>query len=461
MTKVIAEHGGDALKLCRKIGFPRDFILDFSLNVNPYGPPESVINVLRSCVSDVKFYPERSYSKLRESIAAYIGVDGNEIIVGCGATELIHSILTRFVKKGPVVIPLPTFSEYEAAARALNLKIKFVTPLGLDLDIEKINDMVRKKSARCVMLCNPNNPTGQFIERNKLIQLVELAKDNDVIIIVDEAYLELSEMDYTLATLINDYHNLFVLRSLTKPFGFPGLRVGYAVCDSKAASRFESTAISWRVGVLEEAAALAALENRNFLESTKRKILEEKKTLFDAISRIPSLQPITSSTNFFMIDISATGMSPSNLKWRFLSYGVIIRDLTSVKGLHPNSFVRVCTRRSEENRILLEALKNILFSIDKFYPNNPECIEKTCHNKIEDCRFCFCPFYPCLDTHTGGTFTPRESGGIVWNCSNCEWIHRSDVVNFVLKELSSVDVKSADPEKILSIRRRALNKCSI
>lgn len=461
MTEVVVKHGGDALALCRKIGFPRDFILDFSLNVNPYGPPESAINALRSCMTNIKFYPDRSYSNLKESIAASIGAKANEIIVGCGATEIIHSILARFVKKGPVAIPLPTFSEYEAAARALDLKIKFIAPVGLNLDIEKVCDLVENKLVKCVMLCNPNNPTGELIDRSKLMQLIEVTEDNDVITIVDEAYMDLCEVNESLTSFVKDFHHLFVLRSLTKPFGFPGLRVGYAVCNSTIAEKYESTAISWRVGVLEEAATIASLQDKDFLESSKSRIFEEKRVLFDAISRIPGLRPLASRTNFFMIDLSATKISPANLKWRLLSYGVIIRDLTSVRGLERHSFVRVCVRRPEENKILLEALRNVIFSLGKLYPNNPECVEKKCHAKLEDCRLCFCPFYPCLDALTGGAFVPRTSGNLVWACTNCNWIHRSDVASFVIEELSRVDVKSADPEEILSIRRKALRKCTI
>ncbi len=404
----------------------------------------------------IKFYPERTYSELKEAISGYVGVSPKEVVVGCGVTELIHSILVRFVKNGPVIIPLPTFTEYEAAAKGIGLKIEFVDPVGLDVDLEKTASLLKRTSGGCLILCNPNNPTGWLLDYNFLSDLLALAERNGVTVLLDEAYIDLSEGGRSLAQDAVQYDNVFVLRSLTKPFGFPGLRVGYALCSRRTAKEFESTAISWRVGVLEEAAAIAALKDTRFLEDSKAKIFSEKRRLVEGINSISGLRAVRSDTNFLMVDLSRSHFSPKNLKWRLLSYGVVVRELSSVRGIN-GPYIRLCVRKPDENRLLLEALRNIIYSMEKVYPNHPFCEKRECHASSSiDCRLCFCPFYPCLDTTTEGSFVKREGGGLVWNCSRCEWVHRSEVADLVLEQLAGIDVRSSDPEDLLSVRKRVL-----
>ncbi|MEN3052032.1 MAG: aminotransferase class I/II-fold pyridoxal phosphate-dependent enzyme, partial [Candidatus Methanosuratincola petrocarbonis] len=152
ISSPVARHGGDAIEVSKRLGLPLESILDFSLNVNPYGPPASVYDAIRAHSSRIRFYPERSYSRLKSSIAGFLGVEDECVIVGCGSTELIHSILARFVRDGPVVIPLPSFSEYEAAAAALGLDTRFVSPIGLSVDLESTLGLVQDGAAKCVIL---------------------------------------------------------------------------------------------------------------------------------------------------------------------------------------------------------------------------------------------------------------------------------------------------------------------
>ncbi|MDI9609151.1 MAG: aminotransferase class I/II-fold pyridoxal phosphate-dependent enzyme [Candidatus Verstraetearchaeota archaeon] len=456
----VARHGGDALEVSKRLGLPIDSILDFSLNVNPYGPPASVYEAIRNYVSHIRFYPERSYSRLKSAISGFLGMEEECVIVGCGSTELIHSILARFVRDGPVVLPLPSFSEYEAAAAALGLDIRFVNPAGLRVDLKSALGIVEEGIANCVILCNPNNPTGELLDVRLVKELIQSADERGIPLLLDEAYLDLCEgsESLTFAPAVKEFRNLFVLRSLTKPFGFPGLRVGYAVCSPDSAREFESTAMSWRVGVLEEAAAVSALEERDFLQESKKKIRSEKEKLIEGIGSIKGLRPVESKSNFMMVDISGAGLAPRNLRWRLLSYGVLVRELGSVRGL-PGKFIRICVRKPEENRFLLEALRNVINSLDKMHPHNVSCNEKKCHEKVDDCRLCFCPFYPCLDGATGGAFVSRDNGGIVWGCKDCNWVHRTEVADAVLDGLSRINVRSDDPETILNVRRGVLKAC--
>ncbi|MCS7097500.1 MAG: aminotransferase class I/II-fold pyridoxal phosphate-dependent enzyme [Candidatus Methanomethyliaceae archaeon] len=454
---MIADHGGNVFEISNLIKIPANRIIDFSSSINPFGPPSNVIDSIKNHLDLIKLYPDRKYSKLREALANYLEISSDGIIVGCGTTELIHSILARFVRN-EVIIPLPNFSEYEAAAKALDLNTIFIHPYGIKINFNDLINFIDKASPHgAIVLCNPNNPTGEVLESKKIIEVIERAEDKGIIVILDEAYHELSEEAESLIKRSFEFSNLFVLRSLTKPFGFPGLRVGYCICHPNLAKKFEATAISWRVGILEEIAAISAINDKDFLKFSKERLTSAKKRFFESLKSIDGLKPIDSGANFFMIDISNSGFSPRNLKWRLLSYALLIRDLTSVKGL-PNIYIRVATRREEENLLLLEALDNIINSMKKIYPNNPICMERKCHKYVFDCRLCFCPFYPCLDETTGGKFIERETEGIVWSCIDCTWVHRVEVADKILEELADIDIKKVDPEAILRIKRQIMEE---
>jgi len=199
---------------------------------------------------------------------------------------------------------------------------------------------------------------------------------------------------------------------------------------------------------------MAALEERDFLEKSKVIINQEKNRLMKEIKSIQGLKVIDSNANFFMVDISGTGMTPKNLKWRLLAYGVLVKDLSSSKGLPPR-YIRVSVRRPEENAILMRALRNILNSMHMVFPYALRC-EAPCHFRGQDCRLCYCPFYPCLDEITGGEFVESEWGGFVWSCEDCLWIHKRSVADFVIAALHNVNVYQLSPRRLLAIRKAAL-----
>ena len=478
--KHFAQHGGDAFEASRQTGLPQREILDFSLNVNPFGPPQAVFEAIQAKMDEIKHYPPRTYLKLRKAVASYLcsfkgyklakadsggsaGIDQDNIVVGCGTTELIHSFLARFMRGGLVAIPLPTFSEYGAAAAALGIPTFKVDPKGLRVDLEAIREIIGEGGASCAIVCNPNNPTGELLGKARITELLESAAAKGAYLMIDEAYLDLSSagLGESLIPLVTDYDKLIVLRSLTKLFGFPGLRVGYAVCSSGLASEFESTAISWRVGAIEEEAALAALKIDGFLEESRAKIQSEKIHLIGELEKIDGLKIEDSSANFILVEISRTGLSPANLKWRLLSHGVLVRELGGLPGLE-GSYIRVCVRKRDENAILLKALKDVLTGISQMgnFTEKLDCESRPCHFKDQDCRICFCPFYPCLDDLTDGRFKDSRFGGKVWSCNDCHWIHEAGNAVHVIGELgrSGVNILSTDPTEILDVRKRVLAK---
>ncbi len=456
-----AKHGGEALSTSREMAIPLAALKDFSLNANPYGPPKSVICAINTRLNMVRFYPDNSYKDLKETIASSIHARPANIIVGNGCTEIIHAFMSRFIRKGPLLLCLPTFSEYEAAAEALGINVCFVEPKDVGVNIDALKDEAIAKRASCIILCNPNNPTGEAISRQKVKEVLKLAQRESFYLMVDEAYMDFADAgaDASVIDLAPSSDCLVVLRSLTKPYGFPGLRVGYAVCSSALASNFDKTAVSWRVGTLEDCAGVAALNDRSFLASSKMNMAREKRFLKNGISKIGCLKVLESKSNFLFIDISESGFTPKNLKWRLLSHAVLIRELSDVRGISPN-FIRACVRDRPDNRLMLDSLRNII------KPNISSmgkrgCPYYPCHFPDQDCSFCKCPFYPCLDNLTGGFFAQRATNGRIWSCKECEWIHKKDVTGFVEGAFAEagLDIRRSTPDKILEVRKRAMKAC--
>jgi len=456
---VTAAHGGDALQIARRIGLPPKEIKDFSLNVNPFGPPAGVYEALTADKARIKLYPDRSYSELKEAIASALGFDVENIVVGCGGTELIHSFMLRLVRRGRVAVPLPTFSEYEAAAASAGIGVEWISPRGTNVDLAALRDAVACGGVSGAVLCNPNNPTGELLDPGAVGEIIDISEERGVHLLVDEAYLDLSDVGaagHSSAPRVAESPFLLVLRSLTKPFGFPGLRVGYGLCHPATARALEEDAVSWRVGTIEERAAIAALGDRGFLRSSRERLIREKAHLLRRLRAIPGLKVFDSGANFFLIDLSGTGSSPRNLKWRLLSHCVLVRELSGTRGIPPTC-IRVCVRGREDNERLVDSLRNILApDLEAWDPG--ECGYRPCHFPGQDCRLCLCPFYPCLKGDTGGRFVVSRKGGMIWSCEGCSWIHLPEVAEAVIRAItgSGIRLRSSDQEAVLKVREKVL-----
>ncbi|RLI30089.1 MAG: aminotransferase class I/II, partial [Candidatus Hecatellales archaeon] len=275
------EHGGGIWEYLGGSGK----ILDFSSNVNPLGPSRKVLKVLRESLGLISLLPDSNSSSVKEAIAEYLGktVKPPNIIVGNGSTELIHLFALTFVNKGEeCLIPIPTFSEYEVAVRKAGGRPHFLKLKPSDnftLKIDEILENIKPGKTKIVFICNPNNPTGQTVSRLDLIRLLNETLNTNVLVFLDESYIEFSFKD-SVVSLVEKYPNLFVLRSLTKIFGLMGLRIGYGVASEEIVRFLSKAKIPWNVNVLAQVAAVTALRDGDYLEKAKRIVEKERKFLF-------------------------------------------------------------------------------------------------------------------------------------------------------------------------------------
>ena len=353
------DHGGEIWKYLERSGK----IIDFSSNVNPLGPSRKVLKVLRESLGLIGFLPDSNSSSVREAVAEYLGrlIKPSNIIVGNGSTELIHLFALTFVDKGEeCLIPMPTFSEYEVAVRKVGGKPHFLRLKPTDNFALKINEILRNikpRKTKIVFICNPNNPTGQAVSKLDLIKLLNETLNTNILVFLDENYIEFSSKS-SLASLVEKYPNLFVLRSLTKIFGLMGLRIGYGVASEEIVESLSKAKISWNVNILAQVAAVTALRDKNYLEKAKRTVKKERSFLFKGLQKIKGFHVLPTEANFFLINVEKSGFNAPSLKEQLLRHGLLIRDCSSIRGLD-GRYIRVSIRLRPENRKLLEALASV------------------------------------------------------------------------------------------------------
>ena len=347
---VPVEHGG------RSSIKTTDFdIVDFSSNINPAGTPASIKIALKKCLKDIENYPDLNSEKLIHSLQRYTGFPKSGIIVGNGAIEILYNFCNVFLQKKDVLIPVPTFGEYEAASKLANSNLRFFKTMNLSRDLDLFSKVIPKKG--CVFICNPNNPTGQLLSKNQLEHIIDIAKKRSSIVFVDECFIELiRNSNQSVISLVQKYDNLFVLRSLTKSFGLAGIRIGYAIASKQMAETLKKIKVPWSINVLAQIAGITALENKKHLLKSKSIIKKEYEFLMTKLSHIDGIEFNNSSTNFILLK---TKQDSTNLQKKLLKHKILIRDCKNFRGLD-NHFIRIAIKSHKDNIKLIKALEAVL-----------------------------------------------------------------------------------------------------
>jgi threonine-phosphate decarboxylase len=353
-----AFHGGDVWSVFA--GDRVRKVLDFSSNVNPFGPSKKALKAIRDSLWKISYYPDTELDELRQVLGEYLGVSGGNLIVGNGSTEIIKIFCDLFIKKGDeVIVPEPTFSEYEMLCRMRGAKLKFVYASS-DRDFEPpyagIVDRINGRT-RAVFLCSPNNPTGKVIEGDMLEEIAATAEKYGCFVFLDEAYIEFTDRS-GMSKKAAESDNLLVLRSMTKFFSLPGLRVGYAVACKDLIEILEKGRIPWNVNVLAQAAAIASLKDSDFIRKSRSRVRRERDFLRRGIEKL-GIRVFDSEANFLLLDLHDLKVKARDLRSQLIRENILIRDCSSFRGLD-EYFARISCRKRSENKILLARLKEIL-----------------------------------------------------------------------------------------------------
>jgi threonine-phosphate decarboxylase len=338
---------------------PRLVRVDFSSNINPIGISSNVLNVLRKNLPKLSsIYPDDENTNLKNKIIDYLDgeVSHESLNIGNGATELIYNFVRTFVRN-QVVIPYPTFCEYELASRKMGAKIKHVPLKEWQPDVDRI--LEKTKNSDAIFLCNPNNPTGLF--SYDLIEKLVKKIDRSIKILIDESFIEfVDERKHprTFIEKINEFQNVVVLRSLTKSFGLAGLRLGYCVSHPSIGKKISHNKITWNINGLAQMAGITALENLSHIRKARKIIKTEREFMYASINNnLSSFSAIESDVNFYLIRLR-NGRSKQIRDLLLEKNGILVRDCSDFRGMN-DKYIRVAVRTRSENLILLDSLESL------------------------------------------------------------------------------------------------------
>ncbi|MFZ5642123.1 MAG: threonine-phosphate decarboxylase CobD [Bacillota bacterium] len=348
-------HGGNIARAALKYGLNEKEIIDFSASINPLGPAPGVYEAIKEELWRIRHYPDPDCGDLPEMLAGHLGVNKENVIIGNGGAELIYILPRVFNVKNALVVA-PTFSEYAEAVEAAGGATRF---LPFSESTERI--IGNLQGVDVVFICNPNNPTGHVLPRSSIISVLEAAKENRTLVVVDEAFIDFVE-DRREKSVMGEAcinRDLVVLYSMTKFFGVPGLRLGAAVAVPDTIGKMKRVKDPWSVNSLARIAGEAALRDKKHMADTMKVVKEERDFLFDEISSISGVKPFASAANFLLVDISETGLKTGDLVDRMGRRGVLVRDCSNFKGLEMPC-IRVAIRLRQENERLVEVLRQAI-----------------------------------------------------------------------------------------------------
>jgi L-threonine-O-3-phosphate decarboxylase len=343
-------HGGPDRAELRRLGLRLEEILDFSTNINAYGPSPAVRDAIARTPLDR--YPDDEASALRAALAEHLGVPPQCILAGNGSSELLWLAVLAFLRPYDRVLVLgPTFAEYArmATLRGAHLKILLAKEeMNFTLPSREIRAALESWHPRLVFLCNPNNPTGTVLEADVIENWVY--NHPQTIFIVDESYLAF--IPGLRSVRDAGQNNVLLLRPMTKDYALAGLRLGYAVGAEKLIAALLRVRPPWNVNALAQAAGLAALLDQNHLHRSLELLAAAKGELMTALAEL-GMQTHPSAAHFFLVRVS----NGSAVRRALLHKGILVRDCASF-GLP--EFIRICTRRPEENARLVAALSEVI-----------------------------------------------------------------------------------------------------
>jgi len=357
-------HGGDLLSASEMYGIEEDQLLDFSSNMNPLGPPQVVADILSQYIQHITKYPDPAIRQLRETIAYKHHIHAEEVIVGNGAAELIDLVI-RYFKPKTAAIVAPSFIEYEQALQKIGCEITYIES-NADNDFtpneQQVDQLMEQQTVELYMLGHPNNPTGQLLSEAMVTDLLQ----SGAIVVLDEAFLDFHQNEDELSWIskVTTYRNLFVIRSMTKFYSIPGIRLGYMIGVANQLQLMKGMQYPWSVNSLAQFIGHAVLQDHTFANQSKSWLVEEANWMYEQLAAI-QVRPFRTVTNYILVDLSyGYDISSSELQQLMGMQGILIRDASTFKGLEA-SYIRLAIKTRQQNIQCVSTLSTILSTYRK------------------------------------------------------------------------------------------------
>ena len=368
-------HGGNVYAAARANGRPMPQFIDFSASINPLGVPPLVRRALVNAIPFSIHYPDPDGVDLRKQIGRTFRIDPESIVLGNGSAELI-SFLPRALSIRHGLVIGPTFMEFERALALHGAQCTYLHARAADQyapPLEQVQAMLkkRKKVGRsgknerssssppidAVFLCNPNSPTGQAVSRTRIRQLLHTVHQVKASLIVDEAFVDFCDSCSVLKDVVKS-QNLIVIRSFTKFFAMPGLRIGYVAGPRDLVTRIRGLLPPWSVNSLAQAAALAALQDSGYRRRSVALIRRERARFMSRLKELPGVRLFPSFANFLLVELPPKHSAARIAEW-CREKGVLVRDCQDFSGMNSRT-LRLAVHRGKDNNHLVKLLLRAL-----------------------------------------------------------------------------------------------------
>lgn len=355
MTKLV--HGGDIYSAMHELGKKPEELIDFSANINPLGIPKGVEKALIEGIRGCIHYPDPLCRRLVDKLSRHEGVLGKHILCGNGAAELIYRLI-QVKKPKKALLLAPTFAEYELALRTIDTQIVYYTlrpEFGFRVQQDYLDYLT--EDIDMIVLCNPNNPTGELISGGLLEAIIQKCEMQKTMCLVDECFNDFLDhpIEHSLVDRLSDFKMLTILKAFTKIYAIPGVRLGYILSSQEALiEQMREAGQCWSVSVLAQYAGEAALEEVDYLKATKQFIKEERQYLIGELRRV-GFTVYGSHANYIFFKTP----TDIQLDQHLYEKGIMIRSCSNYIGLD-RCYYRIAVKNHEQNQKLIQEIERIL-----------------------------------------------------------------------------------------------------
>ncbi|HEY1212356.1 MAG TPA: aminotransferase class I/II-fold pyridoxal phosphate-dependent enzyme [Bryobacteraceae bacterium] len=356
-------HGGDVARVAWELGCDPNLIIDFSANINPRGLPHSAIRALLKAAQDhggLLRYPDWRSHPLRSTLAQRLEVPIESVILGAGASALITDSI-RTVRPSRCLTFTPAFAEYRRACDAIGAVFTGV-PLSMG-DQFKVNlstciELLRTQRPELLILNNPHNPSGSLITASEIRIILDEATETGTKILIDEAFVDYAPEDQVTAEA-STRPGVIAIRSLTKFYGCPGLRIGYAVAHPSTARQIERQMPAWPIGSIALEALTAAVQDREYARITIDENARQRASLANSLVEL-GFRTYSSAANFLLVRLPPNRLDSTHLREELLlRHHILVRDCVPFEGLQDGRHIRLAVLTADQNRLLTEALSEL------------------------------------------------------------------------------------------------------
>ena len=352
-------HGGRVFEAARALNIPWYEIIDFSANINPLGQPKGLKKAVFNDFNRSLHYPEVQAESLVRQIAEITGLHPEHFLAGAGSTPHLHLLPRALGFANPIIIG-PAFAEYEGALIRAGLRPQYITARESDDWQLKpdILDRVFNRKPGVIFLANPANPTGRVVPAELMYDLAERCARREVWLVVDEAFIDFTENGRSVLKLVKKNQRLIVLRSLTKIFAIPGLRLAYLAANPRIIGKLSGLVEPWSLSSLAISAGHHCLSQEGFVENTLKGLRIFRRNLVKGLSELGIGKVFPSEANFVLLKLRDI-FKPRDLIEFLFNDAILVRDASNFNGLKPG-YLRLAVRPLDETAALLNSLKHFI-----------------------------------------------------------------------------------------------------